>query len=319
MDGVLKEHTIWWSVLLAVIRSVGFPPLMSPPRFGTRVTNELYREMIRLPREHATHGTLKYPVSRTEPDDFVLDTFRHLKADDPILELGCNAGNNLVALAKAEHHAVYGLDVEEHCLKSLRARASEEHVRRRVKSTRWNFAKSGSLPSPKTHSGWPKSFKGMYAVHTLSHMSSEHMISVMQRLTDRLEPGGLFVVTNIDPLIKIRVYDRFRAHFGYVQHKEADIMRAFSGLDLVQSRKFHSGELRKTLKTSDQEHLYRELLKREEQLTWYVFRKPVRVSANDKAVLLPQLGEPFRGRDLLEFFPPRRKVSDTVPISAKMY
>lgn len=197
---------------------------------------------------------------RTTPDTYLLDIIKqHLKPGDPILELGCNHGNNLLPLAK-QGYSLYGVDISKEVLETIEAKIRKEpHLEKQIRLAQWDFGENGDVPWPEIRNR----FKAIVSVHVLSHFSAAHLIKTMQRIQDYLAPGGLMIVTIIKPGAKSTIAPEYRLLGGYIEHDDATVEKAFAGLQRLEaSRPFKPGEL--TVWKLP-----------EKQIEWLVFQKPV--------------------------------------------
>lgn len=211
------------------------------------------------PKKHADHRSIAYSrfASREASDDYLSHVLgRFLKKDDTILEIGCNSGNNLLALGK--QYKMYGLDLDGKLVNQLNASAQAQGLEKRVKSAQCDIVEDQPLPS-----NWPDlkgKCKAIYAVHTLSHFSDDGLKKLVQKLKPYLAPGGVVMVTIIDPeaqaissrkqtgLLKIvqEVKGRPAIAGGLESHDSSVVSEAFKDFRLVKaySRPFESGELK---------------------------------------------------------------------------
>ncbi len=190
----------------------------------------------------------------------------------PLVELGCNRGNNLIPLAKMGYD-LYGVDLDEDLLKDLARNISNSPYEDRVQLAQWDFGEKGDLPwQGEINRANPKGLnllgkvKAFYSVHVLSHFSSEGLQRTIQGLKHFLAPGGYFIATVIQksgPEFLSFLSPDQRVRSGFVEHTPLDMAMAFQGLEETSySRPFKKGELDKWKLP-------------EEKLHWRVFRKPV--------------------------------------------
>lgn len=197
-----------------------------------------------------------YAISKTfnPPNQYLHRVFEsHLKPGDPILELGCHKGNNLVPLAK-KGYRMYGLDLEGAVLSQARQNSIKAGVKKNVQLRQWDFAEAGDTP-------WPKmkgKFKAIYATNVMSHLSSEQFVKTMRQMQKQLAPDGIIICSVIDKDKKawagfryyfqrlvLMLFSRNKAaNWGFVQHSRETVSRAFEGLKPVEefSRYFEKGE-----------------------------------------------------------------------------
>ena len=230
---------------------------------------------------YETHGQLK----ELGPADPYLQTLiqKLVPPGAPILELGCNQGNNLLPLA-SKGYPVYGLDLEQSLLTRLQSNAEKQGIHPdNIRVQRWDFAENGDTP-------WLQmkgQFKAIYAVHVLSHLRAPQLIKTMQALQEQLAPGGVMICSIIDDdpskrgglrySLNKKFTDKWEnskyaertglhtsdVHMGFVHHSQEDVDQAFEGLDLLReySRPFHKGEKGKWALP-------------EKRLRWVVYQKP---------------------------------------------
>lgn len=190
----------------------------------------------------------------------------------PVVELGCNRGNNLIPLAKMGYE-IYGVDLDDDLLKDLARNVSHRPYEDKVHLAQWDFGEKGDLPwNGETNRSNPKGLnllgkvKAFYSVHVLSHFSSEGLQRTIQGLKQFMAPGGYFITTIIQksgPEFLSFLSPDQRIRSGFVEHTPLDMAMAFQGLEETSySRPFKKGEL-------DRWKLP------EEKLHWRVFRKPV--------------------------------------------
>lgn len=251
---------------LSQVRSVRYSLL----RFGDNRTGR-YDE-LRMGKPGSTHAANPdYPSCwkpRT-PDAMVLDTLvRFVQPGEPVVELGCNSGNNLLPLA--ERYPMYGVDLSAKPLRALKEKASyQQNAASNVHTAVWDFAQDGDLPPQ-----WDAikgQVKGLYAVQVFSHLTDEGMRKAVQGLKNYLAPGAVVIFTNIEQLPPesknwTSTRDWRLIDGGANPHSTAAVMRAFEGFDLIESRPFqpHEGGT----------DWFKSVPGMYQHLRWYVFRKP---------------------------------------------
>jgi SAM-dependent methyltransferase len=246
-------------VMFSDNRSRQYPELQSPNRPGYACMN------------YEIEGLSREQLSRTEPDRFLMDLMRgYLKPGDQVLELGCNAGNNLLEIARRFPVKAYGLDINSNALGDLQKMAKNEGVHDKVKVATWDFAETVTLPPEwGADEQLRKRFKVIYAVHVLCHQPEGDLSRVIQGMRKYLTDDGVIISTFIDPA-KHSVEDinslprserRFMAkrnylvkrnpamlgsytdsHAGFLEHSDEVLGRAFRGYKRELYRYFEPGE-----------------------------------------------------------------------------
>jgi SAM-dependent methyltransferase len=229
-----------------------------------------------LAAETTDRGSQNYSAlsSRTTPDAYLQELLSTQCPPDqgPIVELGCNRGNNLIPLAETGH-TVFGIDLDKGVLKDLNRDIREQPIKNQIHLARWDFGEAGDLPwqGEKT----PINPKGLnllgkvqafYSVHVLSHFSAKGLEKTIQGLKQFLAPGGLFIATILQKSGKEYLSGwpaDTKKRYGGIEHSEAEIQKVFAGLEETPfSRPFKPGELDKWILP-------------EEKIHWRIFRKPV--------------------------------------------
>ena len=227
------------------------------PRFTGNQDRDYTDLFLKSARNHASQRTYSLALGRSKPDPHLVDTLDHfLEPNDIVLEIGCNEGNNLLALGKK--YNVYGLDLAKNCVDRLNSSAETQGLKDRVHAAQWDIAEDGTLPPE-----WPDlrgQCKAIYAVHTLSHFSEKGLKDLVQKVKPYLAPGGIFVVTILDPetpakkdsnsikwLMSFckRMYDLSDLNAGFVSHTQSTVDEAFKEFKLIKeySRPFKANEL----------------------------------------------------------------------------
>jgi SAM-dependent methyltransferase len=251
--------------------TVPMPELtLKPLNFGNNKSRD-YREVFRRDSGRG-YGAIPYGAYRRLPDYHVQQVVQHFaQPGDKILELGCNVGSNLLPLAQKGIQC-FGIDISADALRSLKYDAEDLKVCEKVQVSRWDFAESGDVPLEweQTQGAMEGQFKVIMAIHTLSHLNDETLIRTMQSMKKYLAPGGIMLVSIIDPVPNQEAGQQTRSfskeddlRSGFTEHSEETVLKAFDGL--------------RCLKTfSRQLDMYREpVIWRlpKHQLRWYVFQK----------------------------------------------
>lgn len=244
-------------------------PVRPGPRFAGNADKN-YMALYDQKRRHATHGTAHYGLSpgRWDPDPFVLDTLhQYLKPQDAVLELGCNTGNNLLAMAKT--YTAYGVDLESLLLDHAKRQANVLLLKEKVNVAQWDFAESGHLPPQWDH--LKGKLKAIVAVQTLGHLTSPQFIKAMQTLTQNyLAPGGIVVFTNLRPSREQSPVTN-AIYSGGHPHSSKTLARAFKGLKPLLQKPFAPGE-------GGLEHWTDPITNFlvAPHMSWHVYQKPVK-------------------------------------------
>ena len=223
------------------------------------------------------YDTVSYLPGRNRPDPYLMEWMKQcVKPGDTVLELGCNSGNNLLPLAKRGAHA-YGVDISQTCIDELLDTAGFLGMGKNVQAKVWDFG-GGQLPPEWDH--LKGNLKAINAVHVFSHFSDRALIDTVQRFSDYLAPGGIFVASIIAPeqsegQSKSRIpsgdYDYLNhrdlesdvtdLQAGFQSHSQSVVNAAFGKLEKVEERKFQR-----------KENGY--WILPESRLRWVVYRKP---------------------------------------------
>lgn len=214
------------------------------------------------------YGVIQYNGINREPDAHVLDVMKnYVKPGQAILELGCNAGDNLLNLAQ-NGYRMFGLDISTRGLTTLKEKASKLTLAFPPEVARWDFGENGDVP-PAWKSKFKKlegAFQAIYAVHVLSHFNDQKLVEMMQNLKKYLAPGGIILSTIVIP------YKNMPFHAtpalikqGWCEHSAPVLKKAFKGLNFVPeaSGPFELGR----------DKLFFGLPR--EQLRWQVYQKPL--------------------------------------------
>jgi Methyltransferase domain len=165
------------------------------------------------------------------------------------LELGCNTGNNLLPLMSK--YETFGVDIGHMQIRWLIKEAEKKEGSYPFHAALWDFAENGDLP-PEWGDMRGK-FKAINAIHVMSHFPDKVFIKTMQKMQDYLAPGGIIVLTIIDPKGQSRIlsYSKLysessrRTLVGLNTHSQAVLEQAFMGMKNIESRPFMFGELKR--------------------------------------------------------------------------
>jgi SAM-dependent methyltransferase len=210
-----------------------------PMRFGSNQDGN-YDSLYN--RSCTDHATQPYRTLRTfiSPDSHILDVVQmSANPGEAVVELGCNAGNNLLPLAERGYRA-YGVDLCKDALNTLKEDAKKLGIQDKTHVEQWDFAEAGSLPPKWDH--LKGKVKALFAVHVLSHLSGSCLEKTMQGLQQYLAPGGVIIASIIAPSGAPR--SQYHLNSGYAEHDDQTLNRAFKGLQKVMpfSRRFERGK-----------------------------------------------------------------------------
>jgi cyclopropane fatty-acyl-phospholipid synthase-like methyltransferase len=232
-------------------------------RFWGNATRQ-YPELF---QNNLNRGTQDYVTlsSRQTADTFLHKTLAQYVSDGPILEIGCNRGNNLIPLSKK--YKVYGLELQADLLKELAHKAAKQNLEHNIQTAVWDFAEDGTLPPEWDH--LKGKLKGIYAVHVISHLGTENMQKAFIRLCNTyLAPGGIVILTNTEPLNlekRSKNYNR-----GTASHTAEEIKNAFPGFHLRAYEPYKNEDQHFNTLISDSRKLNSVL----SRTYWWVFQKP---------------------------------------------
>lgn len=236
----------------------------TPIRFWGNASRQ-YPELL---QANSHRGTQDYVTlsSRQKQDSFLHEMLgRYVKGDGPILEIGCNRGNNLIPLSKK--YKTFGLELQAPLLEELANKAAQQGLKHNIQTAVWDFAEDGTLPPEWDH--LKGKLKGIYAVHVISHLSTQNMQNAFINLCrNYLAPGGVVILTNTEPASPENRSRNFNR--GTTSHTAGEIKNAFPGFLLKSYTPYQNEDRHFNTLISNPERL-RSVLSR---TYWWVFQKP---------------------------------------------